>query len=79
MSTIYWVQDDEWVAAGTPTELVEYLARTSKMPVQNAAAFRHRAAYWAWELRGRKVRTDTDAHFVEDMIRVGAYRVEGTH
>lgn len=79
MTMIYQVQDDEFVPAESPEQLVEYLTNTSIMPVENTAAFRERAAYWAMELWGANVRTANDAEFVEDMIRAGAYRVERAH
>ena len=79
MTIIYQVQDDEFVPAESPEQLVEYLTSTSFMPVENTAAFRERAAYWAGELWGASVRTANDAEFVEDMIRAGAYRIERTH
>jgi hypothetical protein len=67
------------VPAETPEQLVEYLWNTSMMPVESTAAFRERAAYWTRELSGSRVRTQSDAEFVEDMIRAGAYRVERAH
>ena len=79
MTIIYQVQDDEFVPAESPEQLVEYLANTSIMPVESTAAFRERAAYWVGELSGATVRTGTDAEFVEDMIRAGEYRVARSH
>lgn len=77
--TLYQVQEDEVVPAESPERLVEYLANTSFMPVTSTAEFRKRAAYWVRELFGARVRTATDAQFVEDMVRAGAYSIVTTH
>lgn len=72
----YRVQDDEVVTAAGPKELVEYLTRTSMVPVSGPAAFRIRAAHWVLQLTGAAVRTHTDEVFVDDMVKAGFYRVE---
>jgi hypothetical protein len=75
---IYRVQPNEVVAAESPEELVAYLARTSKMPVDERG-FRERAAYWMRGLWNREIRTETNAEFVVDMIEAGAYQIERSH
>lgn len=71
----YQVQSDEFVDATSATELVEYLARTSKIAVASTAAFRVRAAYYRRGLHNQTIRTYNDDVFVEDMIAAGAYHI----
>jgi hypothetical protein len=78
MTTFYRVYEDEVVGANSAEELVDYLARTSKMPV-DAAGFRERAAFWLEGLWGEKIRTETDEAFVEDMLAIGRYQVVEKH
>ena len=73
----YQVQSDEIVEAGSAAELVAYLARTSKVPV-DARGFRERAAHYAQVLYGAAVRADNDEEFVADMIQSGLYTVIST-
>ena len=76
--TLFRVCEDEVVWAETADELVAYLARTSKVPVDKQG-FRERAAFWLEGLWGQKVRTDTDAEFIEDMLAIGRYEIVETH
>lgn len=76
MKTVFQVQDDEFVPAESPQALVEYLWRTSMVPMPTQAAYRERAAYWVSVLRGVQIRTTDDESFVADMLEAGVYCIE---
>lgn len=74
MLKFYDVGDGEMVIAADASDLVEQLRRTSKVPVDTAAAYRERAAFWGTELNGMAIRTTSDEEFLEDMLATGYFK-----
>ena len=72
--TKYYDVGGEIVPADDAAQLVLRLWQSSKVPVEDTAAFRERAAFWARNLYGGVIRTEDDEVFLADMLASGLFK-----
>lgn len=79
--TIDLIEDDRPERfTGTPPEILSRMNATAFAPCENPRQFMARWNYYYGGLKGRTLRTESAAAFVEDLIALGlARRVEETN
>lgn len=74
--TIYLLKNDRMrVRADTPTQLIRYMAASSRSPVQSLEEYMVEVSDRTILQSGGKIRVDSPDHFVEDLLSEGLISV----